>query len=59
MYRIPGAAKTHKSTQLGVPHLLHHALKIAGDLLVVVVRRHDRDVLPMIAKIEYQQVEFR
>ena len=36
----------------------HHAFEIAAQLRVVVVGRFDRIVLPMIAKIEYQQVEF-
>ena len=39
-------------------HLLHDALEIAAELGVGVVGRLDRDVLPMIAKIEYQHVEF-
>ena len=39
-------------------HLLHHPFEIAAELRVMMVRRHHRDVLPMIAKIEYQHVEF-
>ena len=36
----------------------HDAFEIAGELCVVVVRRRDRDVVPMIAEVEYQHVEF-
>ena len=38
--------------------LLHHPFEIAGKLRVMVVRGRDRDVPAMIAKIEYQHVEF-
>jgi hypothetical protein len=37
---------------------LNDPFEIAGELRVVMVRRHHGDVLPMIAKIEYQHVEF-
>ena len=39
--------------------LLHDAFEIAAELLVIVVRRLDRDVLAVVAEIEYQHVEFR
>ena len=38
-------------------HCLHDALEIAAQLLVCMVRRLDWNVLPMVAKIEYQQIE--
>ena len=41
-----------------VLHRLHHALEVVGKLRVVMVRRRDRDIAAMIAKIEYQHVEF-
>ena len=37
---------------------LHDAFQVAAELGVAVVGGLDRDVLPMIAKIEYQHVEF-
>src|SRR6516165_752240 len=39
------------------PHLLHHALEIAAELSVMMVRGLDRNILPVVAKIEYQHIE--
>ena len=39
-------------------HLLHDPFEIARKLLVGVMRRHHRQVLPVIAEVEHQEIEF-
>ena len=39
-------------------HLLHDPFEIARELLIGMMRRHHRQVLPVIAEVEHQEIEF-